>query len=404
MGNNTKYHGLIEAKRLFLSSPEFVYDFLEKHTDDNLPSEIFETLYKLNNELINLGLARFCSNQEILKRIFSNALDKDGEAIRCAMLSNVYCKFGTHLLGTFDIKEQKVVLEKATGAEIAAIMGSKSLTGSFLADIIKRTGIAENLTDEQWFLCCIHALNLNPNLRQDYQSAAPTGYSEGWEDYEHGKAIDAAWQLLENAPLTDKWAINLSHLLSYRQIYLPYSCNDDYFQRIFSRWKSDNPDLERHFGDLRMWVGAYVPSTLKLHKWMSDHEDKYIRFGHYYSFDTNDPSELEKYYSRDGSDFIQIANSNNNLFGHKEVRNKLRELIDKDCSTSSDWFELDLFEIHYQNLAKSDPRYLSEEDREEIEASQPVTAGILKEKLEDLENRLMEQLDQKLSKLKKTIF
>jgi hypothetical protein len=158
--------------------------------------------------------------------------------------------------------------------------------------------------------------------------------------------------LLENATLTSKWAINLGHVLSYRQIILPYSCDDDYFQRIFSRWKSDDPDLEKHFGDLRMWIGACVPSTMKLHKWMSDHEDKYIRFGHYYSFATNDPSELENYYSRDGRDFIQIANGNNNLFRHEEVRKKLRELIDKDCSTRSDWFELDLFQIQHQKLAK----------------------------------------------------
>ena len=402
MGNNTKYHGLIEAKRLFLSSPEYVYDFLEKHADDNLPSEIFETLLKRNNELITLGLARFCNDQEILKKLFINASDKGGEAIRCAVLSNINCKFS--IIGTFDEEELKGILERATEAEIEAIMRNKSVMGSYLTDIFKRTGIGVNLSDDQWFLCCIHALYLNPNLRQDYQSEAPTGYSEGWENYEHGKATDAAWQLLENAPLTDKWAINLSHVFSYRQIFLSHSCNDDFFQRVFSKWKSDNPKLERYFGELRMWMGAYVPKSRELHKWMSNHEDKYIRFGHYYSFDTDDPSELEKYYSQDGRDFIQIANSNNNLFRHEKVRNKLRELIDKDCSTRSDWFDLDLFEIQYQKLAKSDLRYLSEEDREENEAAQPVTAGILKEKLEELESRLMEQLDQKLSKLKKTIF
>jgi hypothetical protein len=404
MGNDTNYHGLIEAKRLALSSPEYVYVFLEKHADDNLSQEIFETLLERNNELIMLGLARFCKNQDILKKLFCNASDKDGAALRCAVLSNTNCNFGAGLFGTFDEEELKSIIERATEAEIAAIMGNKSFQGSYLADIFKRTGIGENLNDEQWFLCCIHALYLNPNLKREHQSQAPTGYSEGWEDYEHGKAIDAAWQLIENAPLTNKWAINLAHILSYRQILLPYGCNDDYFQRIFNRWKSDEPDLEKHFRDLRMWIGAYVPSTMKLHKWMSDHEDKYIRFGHYYSFATNEPSELEKYYSRDGRDFIQIANSNNNLFSHEKVRNKLRELIDKDCSTRSDWFELDLFEIQYQKLAKSDPRYLSEADREENEAAQPVTTGILKEKLEELESRLMEQLDQKLSKLGKTIF
>src|SRR4030065_728612 len=126
MENNATYNALIEAKRLVLSSPEYVYDYLEK----------------------------------------------------------------------------KSILEHATSSELQALVTNKSINGSSLADIFKRTGWAENLADEQWFLSCIYALLGKPNLDQDDESITPTGYSEGWEDYEHNKALEAAWQLLENAPLT----------------------------------------------------------------------------------------------------------------------------------------------------------------------------------------------------------
>jgi hypothetical protein len=126
MGNNTKYHGLIEAKRLSLSSPEYVYDWLEKHADelilththDNVPLEIFKTLYNCNSDLINLGLASFCNNDEILRRLFIDASNTDNEAQRCAVLSNRHCVFSAGRLGTFNTDELKNILEKATDAEM----------------------------------------------------------------------------------------------------------------------------------------------------------------------------------------------------------------------------------------------------------------------------------------------
>jgi len=234
MENNATYNALIEAKRLVLSSPEYVYDYLEKHAKE-LPSEVFDALFKRNNELIKLGLAKFCNDYEILRKLFIESEKEDGGAIRCAVLSNPYCEFRGLLFEPFKDDEKKSILEHATSPELQALVTNKSINGSSLADIFKRTGWAENLADEQWFLSCIYALLGNPNLDQDYKSITPTGYSEGWEDYEHNKALEAAWQLLENAPLTDKWAINQKVLRggsfatpssqirnSYRNYFKPY--------------------------------------------------------------------------------------------------------------------------------------------------------------------------------------
>ena len=80
----------------------------------------------------------------------------------------------------------------------------------------------------------------------------------------------------------------------------------------------------------------------------------------------------------------------------------MREVVDKYCDTRSNWTDLDLFEIALERFAKKNP--LLKEEREESGASQPVTVGVLIKKLEELENKLMEQLDQRLSKLRKTLF
>lgn len=393
MKNKPEYYALIEAQKLTLSSPEYVFDWLEKHVDDDsLPSEIFETLYNCNNELIKLGLARFCSDKETLRRLFNSALDKEGEAIRCSVLSNKNCTFGSVVgIDTFNAEELKVILEKATSAEISAIMENESFKGYYLADIFNRTRIAENLTDDQWFLCCIRALYLNPNIRRDYQSKS--GYTDFWAAAAHSAAIKAAWQLLEIVPLTFNWAANLCSIFGdYPRILLSDHCNEDFFKRVFIRWKSDDSALDGAFGELRMWIGTYVPGSFQVHEWMANNEDKHIRLGHYSSFNTNDPEELEKYYARDSKDFIQMAIGNDWLYRDKKIRNKLRELIGK---TDSDGMEIWTFSMRLERLREKEPtKYLSEEEWKWNQMSQPVTNGILEEKLEKIESRLMEQIEQ----------
>lgn len=396
------YDGLIEAKRLSLCSPEYAYDYLEKHTSYELPVVFYETLFNRNNELIRLGLAKFCNDKEILRKLFYESVSaQDGEVLRCAIFSNSHCHFGTYetFFDTFKEEELKGILEKATEAELTAIMRNKSLEGDGLIDIFKHSGWAENLTKEQWFLCCILALFENPNLKVRYESK--DGYFDGSTSASHSAAIKAAWQLLETVPLTYAWAANLSRVLGdFPRMLLSYDCSDDFFMKVFNRWKSENPELKESFGELRMWIASYVPSSMKLHEWMANHEDKYIRLGHYSSFDTREPEQLETYFARDGRDVIQMASDNDHLYRDIKVREKLRELIAKYCN--SDGLEIWMFDAKLSRLKEREPnKYLLEEEVEEIVLSKPVTIGVLKEKLEEIENNLMEQIEERLEKREK---
>jgi len=108
MENNGTYHALIEAKRLVLSSPEYVYDYLEKHSE-KLPLEVFGALFKCNNELIKLGLAKFCNDHEILRKLYVESAKEDGEVMRCAVFSNPHCEI-SGFLSPFEDDEKKSIL------------------------------------------------------------------------------------------------------------------------------------------------------------------------------------------------------------------------------------------------------------------------------------------------------
>ena len=314
---------LIEAKRLLLSSPETVFQYFEKHQDGEIPYQLAEVLLTRNDELINLGLARFTKNKEVLEKLFKESSD---EAIRCAALSNPIF-FHLVIFGCTEKKHLVNILEKGTQAEVHALVTNESLKGNSLANIFSREGWASHLDDDRWFLCSILALN-NPNLQSEYKSFSPVGYGEGWQEYEHDKAIKAAWNLLLYAPLTKKWANGLSYEFSSKKITNIKAMDEKYYKEVLARWVSEKKDLEEDFKDLRMWISSTVPTYLEdLHKWMADHEDRSIRIGHYYSFTTYDEKELDKYYEKDGKEFINAALKNTNLFVNKQIREHLRKLV-----------------------------------------------------------------------------
>lgn len=398
----TDYKGLLEITRLSLSSPEHVYAYLESKAEEGLPPGVSTALFKLDHRLIKLGLARFSDDREILRTLFGTS--EDTETLRCAVLANPHCDLSSSypMFGTLEDDALKAVLETGTDSELQAMLSNKSLKDSTLAEILTREGWAQGLSDDRWLSCAILALESNPNLRREYKSHFPVGYSTGWEFSQHNRALYAAWGVLELAPLTESAAGNLSEVFSMRA--MASICEDAFFLRVFGRWRSEDPSLEKKFSDLRMWVGSNVPALSKLHEWMASHEDPSIRQGHYFSFDTYEPDELDRYFERDGDQFISAAIINDNLYREENVRTRLRQLVDKNCHTRSDWFDLDLFESRLERLAQQDPTYLREADRKERQATDPVTIGFLNHALEQSEQRMINYLGNMMSRLRRSIF
>lgn len=397
----------LEMKRLTLSSPEYVYAYLESHADKDLPWGFSEALHQMNNSLVNLGLARYSNNINVLRTLFRNPPPQEEEALRCAVLSNPNCDFSLSIAGCaipLEKKELQDVLEQGTDWEILALVSNKSLQERALADIFDRTGWAQTLSHDRWAWCAFYALTWNSNLKKQFQSHFTVGYSSGWEFYEHGTALKAAWKVLESAPLSEVWALRLGSVFGNKSIASHHSCDDAFFQRVLERWKSDDPQLEKSFGELRMSVAANVPPQSQLHEWMATQDDLSVRCGHYYSFDTDDPEELIRCFDRDGHKFIEAAISNDNLYRQEHVRDRFRKLIDRDGNKNGHWLYLDVFVDRLKRLGQKDPRYLSTEEKREREADLPVTMGTLRQVIEELEEHLLNRLDRKIAKLKRSLF
>lgn len=386
---------LIEKRRLLLSSPETVYQYLKEHKGTDLVHHLSEVLLTKGDELINLGIAQFSENQTVLENLFQETSD---EAIRCAILANPKFPWVHWGLSDDQLKLSNII-ETGTDAEVDALVTNSAMKGSLLADIFSRKGWAAGLDDDRWFLCSLDAL-FNPNLHSEYKSLAPIGYSHGWEESQHNTAITAAWNLLLNAPLTSKWAANLSHIFSSQLLRHPYGGDEEFFKNVFTRWVSESEDLKQSFKDFRMWIGACAPSNLtELHDWMAAHEDQAIRIGHYYSFRCSDVNELDTSYEKDGQDFIDAALRNDNLYKDQKVREHFRELVERNCEKRTDYFDLDCFDIIFEREAKIHPEILPEDERDSLEPDKPLSILLsrrqheeLKQRIEDLENRLMDKL------------
>ncbi len=389
---------LIEAKRLLLSSPETVYQYLNEHKGTDIVNHLSEVLLTRSDELINLAIAQFSENKNVLEKLFQETSD---EAIRCAILGNP--KFPWVFWGLSDDQlKLSEILETGTDAEVDALVTNSSLTGHLLADIFSHKGWASSLDDDRWFLCSIHAL-FNPNLHSEYKLLAPIGYSHGWEESQHDTAIQAAWNLLLNAPLTSKWAANLSNIFSRQMLRHPYGVDEDFFKNVFTLWVSESEDLKDSFKDFRMWIASCAPSDLKgLHNWMAQHEDQAIRIGHYYSFRCIDVNELDTSYEKDCQEFINSALRNDNLYKDQKVREHFRELVERNCEKRADWNDLDSFDIIFGREAKIHPEILPADERDSLEPDKPLSIMLsrrqheaLQQRIEDLENRLMEKLSER---------
>lgn len=389
---------LIEVKRLFLSSPETVYQYLKEHKGANLVHHLSEVLLTRDDELINLAIAQFSKNMEVLEKLFHETRD---EAIRCAILGNPKFPWVHWGLSDDQLKLSNII-KTGTDAEVDALVRNSSLRGHLLADIFSHKGWAASLDDDRWFLCCLPAL-FHPNLHSEYKSLAPVGYSHGWEGSQHDTAIQAAWNLLLEAPLAKKWANNLSNIFSRQMLRHPYGANEDFFKNVFTRWVSESEDLKESFKDLRMWIGSCAPSNLKgLQNWMAKHEDQAIRIGHYYSFRCVDPSELDASYKKDGQAFIDAALRNDNLYKDEKVREHFRELVERNCEKRTYWDDLDSFDIIFGREAKIHPEILPEDERDALEPDKPLSITLsrrqheeLKQRIEDLENHLMNKLSER---------
>ncbi|WP_306223816.1 hypothetical protein [Bosea beijingensis] len=380
------WEGQLEAERLMLSTPDTVYDYLSKleppehRWRPRLPDFLIERLVGRNDPLIDLGLARFTTNDRVLEPLWER-----GDVVRMALLTNRFQIFKPR---TADLSS---ILKTGSRDLVHGMMTNPTMPPDWLAAVISnRLG----LSDEAWWNATTSAI-MNPRLREKREADT---FDEQIEVWEHEKPINAVWDLYLTAEPTPKWAnalINaapIPFILSLPERFMPdmktEEGREDWKKTATRRheayrellWKAaeekwiDPAGLEKEdklsafAWARRAFAEAYVRSAYAHDDRMriANHRDQAFRIG-YYQGATVDPSwPVDEYIERDGLVFLDAISNNNSLYlkTNCEIQRDVRAAA-RRLETNHDDIQ-GTMKFRLARMAKEDPQRYGDQPTEEM--------------------------------------
>jgi hypothetical protein len=358
------------------ASAETVFEYFREYGDyggdlfqnSPFPKELQEKLLERNNPIINLALASYSDDDDILRTLF---LKKD-EATTIALCSNKISrkKFSFNDKPEWITEEELLDLCENDSIETKIeYFTNPNIRPSELGNALEREDIYATLSDEKYYevaICCLS----NPFLHKKVETEKYA--SDGWDEYTNGRPLKAAWGLLLSLPndVTNAYQLNrglskvaefdLPHDISSiegvvdlvlldENPAMPSNENDtdgdneesevDFFEspedfskkithnklkfldHVFKRWSgtsSTDPfaiteDGEENIslGILRTAVAAQAAADLYYDTtdFLSKNEDSYVRQGFYQKFNCNTSKrgfeDYRGYLEKDKKDFIE---------------------------------------------------------------------------------------------------
>lgn len=345
-------HRAVTLARLKLSAPEVVYQALEDYGENACTGRFsWETdeglelaLEARGDPLINLGLARNASSDELLRRLYTRAREGSGDlqydqAIRRACLGNRVASamlFSSRPAGLIDDELRRLAVE-GDREEIRVLMQNPS-AGGVLRDAYSRKGPFDGIADDRW-LWLAEASARNPRLNID-DSDVHGPDMLAWDIH---KAILG---MLQGAPATKDWLRALYYLLiglDKDSVSVP---GVGEVAQILHRWagvrvpkmlgtdeREDEEGLYTEFSfaaEFRCLVAALYGRTLKEKSFeiqgRPDHEDLASRCAYYGNAQLT-PDQVLKGFERDGNAFCFAALFNNGVLLDRKSRTTLEPLL-----------------------------------------------------------------------------
>jgi hypothetical protein len=258
---------LTQEARLFLASPEVVFEELKKLSAGTKTSllgrgdRLEAVLIKRNEPLINLGLATYGANKEVFASLYKHAVEppedevdaKYREGLRIGCLSNTTLA-AAHILFNFpnDIigpQETARVLSQGTDAEASALIRNPSIGEELLEALYQRTGMFAQMSEKRWCdLVSYSSKNERLVTEEDYEDSPDMGFY---------RIQEAIFRLLEIAPLDRRWLRVLYALLDSvapEQVATP-----DEIGQVLTRWAT----LDDRMSDGKVSEGYHTSLSLK---------------------------------------------------------------------------------------------------------------------------------------------
>ena len=227
---------------LIVASPEHVLAELEKYSVEYISifggdSDLEQSLLARNDPLIDIGLARYAREEEVVAALYQKSLAKPADhlqeryfrGLRIACLSNEVVtnhtvSFQENVLGN---EEFARLISEGDSDECFALLTNPRIGDEVLEALYKNEGLFVSLSDERRRQLVNASIN-NPRLTTMKDS-------EGYLDHGYWAIHEGIFTLLSSAPTTELWLFTLRELigeLDPGNLYVP----ENAISPILERW------------------------------------------------------------------------------------------------------------------------------------------------------------------------
>jgi hypothetical protein len=382
----TGWDDQVEAEYYRHASADAVYARLsalsreELFTDENLAPLSLDAVRARSEPLVQLGIARFCGNDETLKEIFATG----NPALRCAVLANRNVNHGSILRSPLGDSAYDAVLCGGSEQEKEALLTNPSIEAYLVDKVVEHSLPTSALDEEAWRQSIVY-IGRNEKFAttlKDYDFNSFTAR------HDHESPIAKLWELLWTVDSTPRWAGHLADV--YARIYfkLPSSHSKpaDLVDVLQNRWgtpelrqdKSRAPAILRQVCAKRLCESRLASSELAH---LAKHDDPAIRYGYYEGIRLTDSFDIENARDRDGDEGIEALARNRTLYlrSNHELQARVRAAA-WQIEGSLDYVPGMLHSM-LERFAKEDPQLYGDElltaneVESQLESTQPAVAA-----------------------------
>lgn len=281
-----------------------VYDDMWRQDDEG--RRLLEyVLYRRNDPFIDYGLARYGCSTNVVQKVY----DRGDETTLLAAIGNPN--------GSTHLEQAKDILVSGKYRAVKLLLQNKYITGRFIENLLRRKGAFSEIDGDRLFLIVV-ALRGNERLNRPYESL----YLDGFDDYLYHEVFSAAWELTKTVETNQRWASALWDLLAGCQ--RPTSFDE--LEETIQRWQIDEPmegEIEWFKRSPSFFVRALLGSLKKDDEELLNSDDPAMRVAFYQRFQPYRYRDWSKFIERDGSEFINAALANVNIWRSAEYRDQL---------------------------------------------------------------------------------
>lgn len=304
---------MISFEYLRLLPPEKIYLFLKKNAENKdaeySTQKIESLLHTLDQPLINLGLAQYGYNKDVLRNLYLNG----NETLKIATLMNR--KDNYHVVDTgnkswVDREFIKKIVMGENENEKYALLTNPLIGATTLAELFEKKQSFDKVTEDIWKRLLEYCGdNILLQIQYDHH------YYDGYTEFSFSNMHRLAWRLTEQVPITKEWSYTLSKLLvrAYPEL-------DINLISTIEKWKL----IDKDSVDIRMVLAAALNGD-DFNR-LKDSDDIDMRRIFYRKFYCKNCDELDSYFKKDKNVFLEEASFNKNLYREESIRFALREL------------------------------------------------------------------------------